>query len=173
MPSWFLLAGLGLWCLFEWRVRGENKSAMRLTVFGTLAVVLTIGSVVIASAIDIPFMIGMPEMARISVPAAIEQLAIVDASIHQLDEALKSKDWPAMSAPADRAVNAIAHIGPRTGRQCGERRHEIDHLDELRRQVHIAQVAAADASGGYPGTGCRPSWLPPSRSCARSADAWK
>ena len=109
--TWLMLAGLGLWGLFEWRVRGENKPAMRLTLFGTLAVVLTIGSAVISSAMIIPFLIGMPDLARNSVPAAIEQLAIIDASLHQLDESLKSKDWPAMRRSADRAVNAVSMLG--------------------------------------------------------------
>jgi hypothetical protein len=143
--TWLMLAGLGLWGLFEWRVRSENKPAMRLTLFGTLAVLFTIGSAVIASAMIIPFLIGTPDLARNSIPAAIEQLTIIDASIHQLDEALKSKDWPSMNAPADQAMNAVSMLGRVLDANAGRTppRDKVT-LDELRRQIHIAQVAVAE-----------------------------
>jgi hypothetical protein len=58
--TWCLLAAIGLWGLFEWRVRGENKSLVRLSALGTIAVALTVGSIVIATAMIIPFLLGMP-----------------------------------------------------------------------------------------------------------------
>jgi hypothetical protein len=108
--TWFLLAGIGLWGFFEWRVRGDNKSAMRMTVFGMLAVVLTIGSVVIASAIAIPFMIGMPEMARLTVPAALERVTEIESAFAEIEAALARQDWDAMRKPAEAAKDALGRL---------------------------------------------------------------
>jgi hypothetical protein len=40
--TWLLLGFAAAWLLFEWRVRGENKPLIRLSLLGTAAVALTV-----------------------------------------------------------------------------------------------------------------------------------
>ena len=50
--TWRCCPGGGrAWGLFEWRVRSENKPFMRLSALGTAALGLTVGLVVVATAV--------------------------------------------------------------------------------------------------------------------------
>jgi hypothetical protein len=143
--TWCLLAALGLWGLFEWRVRGENKSFIRLSVFGTAAVLLTIGSIIITSALIIPFELGMPSMAQMSARMAIERMTEIDTSIEAIENALKTKDWDAMEQPVTRANLALAgldHVAEAIAARAGGR----DKLtaDEIHRRLAAVRRGLAD-----------------------------
>jgi hypothetical protein len=62
--TWWLLLALILWAVFEWRVRSENKSLMRLSAFLTASVGLMVGIVFTAAALLIPLLLLMPEVMR-------------------------------------------------------------------------------------------------------------
>ncbi len=54
---WTLAA---LWGLFEWRVRGESKPFIRLSILGTAALALTATVVVTAGSVVLPTFLGFP-----------------------------------------------------------------------------------------------------------------
>jgi hypothetical protein len=105
---WYAAALAALWGLFEWRVRGENKSLMRLAALGTAALVLSVVVFLTGAALVLPFELGMPGMVHNVVrPLAAEQLTSLDASATALDRAIAAKDWEAMRHDADRASRAL------------------------------------------------------------------
>jgi hypothetical protein len=58
--TWLVLGLVALWGLFEWRVRSDNKTFMRLSALGTVAVALTILVFHMMAALVFPFMLGLP-----------------------------------------------------------------------------------------------------------------
>ena len=105
-----LLALAGMWGMFEWRVRGENKPFMRLAALGTTGLGLAVGALFVSSAMLLPFLVGVPGMAQVSVPRAVEQMATVDRAIGALEHGAAGKDWDALQAEADRAERALARL---------------------------------------------------------------
>jgi hypothetical protein len=62
--TWWLLLTVALWAVFEWRVRSENKSLMRLSAFLTAAVGLMVGIIFTAAAMLIPLLLLMPDVLK-------------------------------------------------------------------------------------------------------------
>jgi type II secretory pathway component PulF len=62
--TWCLLLAAAVWALFEWRVRSENKSLMRLSAFLTAAVGLMGGIMFTAAAMVIPLLLLMPDVLK-------------------------------------------------------------------------------------------------------------
>lgn len=58
--TWILLAVAVLWALFEWRVRSEHKTFMRLSAFGSAALALFVGVVLTTGSMLILMMLGIP-----------------------------------------------------------------------------------------------------------------
>ncbi len=109
--TWIVLAALVLWGLFEWRVRSENKSFMRLSAMGTAAAGLMFVVMLTAASMIIPFMLGLPAVGRIARPFATEQLAMIDTSVSALEQSAQKQDWAAVEGYANRASNAITKLG--------------------------------------------------------------
>jgi hypothetical protein len=113
LAQWLLLFAVALWGLFEWRVRSENKPFMRLAALGTVAVGLLIVVVFTAASLELPFMVGMPQIARernrSKELAWIERL---DTSVRALEAAQAKKDWQAMRQEGDRAAEALTELEP-------------------------------------------------------------
>jgi hypothetical protein len=112
---WLIIAGLLIWALFEWRVRGENKSFIRLSALGTAALALTVPFVLTAAALVLPVMFGLPAMnIRKPEPILSARLASVEASVSSLEEAMGEKDWDAIrehARQASDAMNGLRHMG--------------------------------------------------------------
>jgi hypothetical protein len=106
---WLLAGAAVLWGLFEWRVRSENKSFMRLAALGTGGLGLTIAVLLAASAIIIPFAVGLPS-SKIVRPFASETVANVDSSISALEKAHEKNDWGAMEDHVHHALQALARL---------------------------------------------------------------
>ena len=64
--TWMVLLAAVAWGVFEWRVRSENKSFMRLSALGTAAVALMGLAVMIAASLIIPYMLSAPAMPRVA-----------------------------------------------------------------------------------------------------------
>jgi hypothetical protein len=105
-----LLVAVGAWGLFEWRVRGENKPFMRLAALGTSALGLAVGALFVSAALVLPFLLGMPGMARLSVPTAVRQMATVDESVTALEQTIPKKDWEVIQQDAARASRALDRL---------------------------------------------------------------
>ncbi|HMC11737.1 MAG TPA: permease prefix domain 1-containing protein [Pirellulaceae bacterium] len=107
---WFALIAVSVG-LFEWRVRSENKSLMRLAALGSVAlalmalVFLTAGGLVVAYAIAVPTAVAQrPE--RI----VADQADRLDHFIGDMDEALAQKDWPAIERLAQEGYGASRQV---------------------------------------------------------------
>jgi len=108
--AFIILFAAAAWGLFEWRVRSENKSFMRLSALGTVAVALTVLAVLTGAALVIPSLQGAPAMGRLVQPFAQGQVAIIDTSVRALEQALAKKDWDAVQEQALRASLGIRRL---------------------------------------------------------------
>ncbi len=126
------------WAVFEWRVRSENKSFMRLSALGTAAVALTVVVGLMAGSLVITFCLGMPALGRIARPWALEQVATIDSSVDKLEQARAKKDWKAMEEPADKAMKALNFLsaGPAIP---SLRKQNESTVEELRANLKAAQ----------------------------------
>jgi hypothetical protein len=93
--------------LFEWRIRGENKSFIRLSALGTLAAALMVAVVLAWASLTLPFFLGLPDLGRVSAPMAREQMATVDTAASVIERAIPNKDWEAMQEQANRASRGV------------------------------------------------------------------
>jgi hypothetical protein len=94
LTSWMLLVLVGLWALFEWRFKGENKTYIRLSVLGTLGVGLGLVVVLMAASMVLPFLLSMPGLERPAVPPWLKyHVAFVDSEAGKLKAALAKPDW--------------------------------------------------------------------------------
>lgn len=105
--TWLLLAAAVVCGLFEWRVRSENKSFIRLSVWGMAAVGLMVIGILAAGSLVIPYQVAAPAMGRTARPFAMQQLASIDTSIAALEQALAKKNWDSIQAQASQASQAL------------------------------------------------------------------
>jgi hypothetical protein len=110
---WLILVPAALWALFEWRIKSENKTFMRLSALGTVAVGLMIVVVLMAGSLVIIFCIGVPTTGMVR-PWAVERVESIDKAVESLEEARRKKDWPRMHKHADQAAGAarLLNYGP-------------------------------------------------------------
>lgn len=107
----FLAAGvLIVWGLFEWRVRSENKSLMRLSALGTVAIVLMGVVILTAGTLMVAFCLGIPSTGKVVRLYAQEQIATIDTSIAALEKAKATQDWVAMEEQTTRASTALGNL---------------------------------------------------------------
>ncbi|HEX4590964.1 MAG TPA: permease prefix domain 1-containing protein [Gemmataceae bacterium] len=96
--------------LFEWRVRGENKSLVRLSLLGTVAVGLLVVGVLQAGSLVIPFEVAAPALGRMSRPWAVQQVTAVGTAIDRMEKALPTKDWAGLEEPSKQAADGLANL---------------------------------------------------------------
>ncbi|HEY7326742.1 MAG TPA: permease prefix domain 1-containing protein [Gemmataceae bacterium] len=154
--TWLLLLTIALGGLFEWRVRSENKSVIRLSAWGTVAVGLMIAAVLTGGSLVIPYQLAAPATGRIARPFAIQQLASIDTSIGALEQALSKKNWESMQEHADHASQsltklvaaapAVRSLTPESGpTQLPELRAKLSHANNF---LAEAQQAAREKDVG-------------------------
>jgi hypothetical protein len=143
--TWMLLAAIVAIGLFEWRVKSENKSFIRLSAWGTAAVALLVVAVLTAGSLVVIFCLGVPAMGKLTRPFAVEQIKTVDASIQALEQALAKKDWPAMQEQADRAAKALETLTNAAPALPSLTNHyEPSKLEALRADVKAARENLAE-----------------------------
>src|SRR5262249_19585856 len=103
---WIVIPAI-LWILFEWRVRSENKTMMRLSALGTAATGLTLVVGLLTGSLVVIFTAGVPAVGRMVRPYAIDQVNKIDASAQALDQALAKKDWETMKDHGGRAWQVL------------------------------------------------------------------
>jgi hypothetical protein len=145
--TWLLLLAVVTWGLFEWRVRSENKTFMRLSALGTAALGLLVVGVLMAASLVIPFMLSMPPLAARSF--TMEQIATIDTSVGALEQAMANKDWEAIQEHASRAFHAadsLAQIGA-AARALASRQECRDQpaVDKLQAQLKSASECLREA----------------------------
>jgi hypothetical protein len=108
--TWLILAAAVAWGVFEWRVRSENKSFMRLSALGTAAVGLMVVAVLMSGALVIPYELSAPDLGRLTFPFALGQITTIDTSVAALEQGLAKKDWETMPEQARRASEALSRL---------------------------------------------------------------
>lgn len=140
---WLILA-VGAWGFFEWSVRSENKSFMRLSALGTVGLVLLMVGVLMSGSLVIPFMLGMPALGKMTKPFAAEQFATIDSAVALLEQAAAKQDWEAASEQADRAGRAAELLrGPAVTSLVAR---QGPNADDLRAQVKSVKEALSEAA---------------------------
>jgi hypothetical protein len=144
--TWLLLLTIVVCGLFEWRVRSENKSIIRLSLWGTAAVGLMVFGILTAGSLVIPYQLAAPAMGRIARPFAMQQLASVDKSVAALEQALAKKNWGSVQERADEASQALDRLvsaAPAVFSLTPE--HGPPSLEELRTQLKVANGCLSEA----------------------------
>src|SRR5262249_11524039 len=98
--TFMLLGAIVAWGLFEWFVRSENKSFIRLSALGMATVGLMVVVCLTAGSLVVAFCLGIPAMGRIAQPFAMEQVSHIEASVGALEQAQLKKDWQTMQEQA-------------------------------------------------------------------------
>jgi hypothetical protein len=131
-----LLAAAAAIGLFEWRVKGENKSLMRFSALGTSALGLFLVVMVMTVSLVVAFCLAMPELGPMVRPWAVEQVANIDAAIEGIEQARVKKDWDTMQNQAEQASSATERLarGPAIDSLVG--RGASSTLGKLRDGVH-------------------------------------
>jgi hypothetical protein len=141
-----LLLTVAVCGLFEWRVRSENKSFIRLSVWGTAAVGLSVVGILTAVALVVPYQLTAPVTGQLAKAHATQQLARIDLAIDKLELALANKNWKSIQEHANQAsqaLNRLVAAAPAVlsvAPQQGPRR-----LEELRAQLKAADGYLAEA----------------------------
>jgi hypothetical protein len=143
--TWLLLALAALWGLFEWRVRSENKSLMRLAAFGSAALGLMLVITLLSAALIIPLQTGIDEIVRHPPERMLkEQVENVDAAVNALQTALEKRDWNALSEQTPRVYRGIDDL-TRLG-AAAEFKGQLNSAKKCLQRAEEA-IARRDASG--------------------------
>ncbi len=134
---WFVLLLAG-WGLFEWRVRSENKTLMRLGGLGTLGVGLTLATAVTGVLLALPFMIGLPPMGRAARHLSTAQVEHLDRSVARLEQARAKKEWETVVWTAEGASNELKTLSEFLQGIPG---HPESSADALQTEIRVAQEA--------------------------------
>jgi hypothetical protein len=110
---WLILGAAVAWGLFEWRVRSENKSFMRLSILGTVAIAFVTVAVVLATSLAISFCLGAPATRQAMRPLIEDKVARLDSSILAVEEEVEKKeelDWDFLQKKADQANAEVTFL---------------------------------------------------------------
>ncbi len=108
--TWLLLAAAVVCGLFEWRVRSENKSFIRLSVWGTVAVGLMVLGILTAGSLVIPYQVAAPATGQLAKAHATQQLARIDMEMDRLELALANKNWKSIQEHTNQASQALDRL---------------------------------------------------------------
>jgi hypothetical protein len=147
--AWLVLLAAVAWGLFEWRVKSENKTIMRLSALGTVAVGLMIVVWLMSSTLLISFCLAAPANGRIAFEFALNQTAKIDAAVEKLDEPLAIKDWPVVEERLDQAAKSLDRLADEAAAIPALRmRDERVTLDALKKAVQSSRQALGEAQQG-------------------------
>jgi hypothetical protein len=125
--------------LFEWRVRSENKSFMRVAALGTVAVTLMIVLALMTGSMLIGFEMGAPPVERMTRPWAVEQVGSTSKSLTAIEQSLTKKDWSEVEKQAETAANSLRQLSEGPAIASLTRWNEAPSVEELRAQLTLAR----------------------------------
>jgi hypothetical protein len=137
--TYLLIAAAAAWGLFEWRVKSENKSFIRLAILGTVAVVLMVVFALTTGGQIIQFYLGVPAMGKMVRPWIAEQIGTIDASESGIEQALAKKDWDGMREQAEKASKALNNLSAGPALPSLTRWNEPPTLEELQADLKLAK----------------------------------
>lgn len=107
-----LLIVVGLWGLFEWRFRGENKAYIRLSVLGTLGAGLMVLVFLLAASMVLPFTLSMPGLVRPEVPPWVTRNVVgIEEEMGRVKEAAAKQDWAGAAKHAEETERRLHVLG--------------------------------------------------------------
>jgi hypothetical protein len=90
----FFVVLVAVWVVFEWLVRSENKTLMRLAALATAAVTFMVPIGLTATALIIQLAIALPEMYTRNPDADVRQrYESLNESVSAMQEAMAKNDW--------------------------------------------------------------------------------
>lgn len=107
---WLILIILALWGLFEWRVKSENKSFIRLSILGSVALGLMVVVVMMAGSLILLPVIAMPSMRTAVHAGAMESMTSIDKIGQTLEGLLAKPDWDSLQHQAGSMTKALKVI---------------------------------------------------------------
>lgn len=113
---WFLWALLLIvvWGLFEWRVRGENKSLMRLSALGLAALVLNVSAALTGVSLLVPYVIALPTLYAQSPERIVrDDTAAIATALERLEKSVAARDWKESELDLSDAWSAIRDLAGR------------------------------------------------------------
>ncbi len=145
---WMYLVPLAVgWGLFEWRMRSENKSLIRLSAMGTAALALMAAVLLTGSALVIPMTVALDTMnQRIPEPIVHQHVTKIDVSVGKLRQAIDEHDWRAIREHSGQALlemDRLARMG--AAAPVLESLHEQSKVDDLRAQLKSANENLLEA----------------------------
>jgi hypothetical protein len=108
--TWLVLLAAVAWGLFEWRVKSENKTFMRLSALGTVAAGLMLVVWLISATLLISFCVAAPANGRMARQFAFDQTAKIDKTVAELDESLAKDEWKAVEEHLSRATESLDRL---------------------------------------------------------------
>jgi hypothetical protein len=141
---WALVAAIALIGLFEWRVKGQNKTFMRLAGLATLAVGLTVVSCLVGASLALPPLLTGPVTSRMASTFALVHIHDLDDSIRAMEQTLLNKDWEAAKEPANRASHALNNLDKVRPAVRALWSRESLSVDEMRARVKEAVGSMTD-----------------------------
>jgi hypothetical protein len=110
-PGWWLIAIAIAWALFEWRVRGQNKQWVRLSVLTSTALLLFATITMFSALLVIPTVKAAEQLnARHPEPVVAERIATLDRLLVRLDDALAKNDLATADDLAHTAAGAASEL---------------------------------------------------------------
>lgn len=140
-----LLAAAAAWGVLEWRVKSENKPFIRLSVLGTVSVVLTVVVILMAGSLGILFCLYIPDLRQMTRPWAVEQITTIDTSLAALEKDLAKHDWAAIQEHMDQASKALERLSVRPALASLTKGHRSPTVEELSADVKAASEELAQA----------------------------
>lgn len=142
--TFILLGTIVAIALFEWRVKSENKTFIRFSILGTIAIFLTIVLAVATIGVTILFAVGVPAISRIARPWTLEQVANIERTLGELDQSLAKKErgdkeWEAMQDQTDALAKTMKMLTTRVASSSLTKSHERPSIEEMRTHIKGAQ----------------------------------
>src|SRR5262249_5823821 len=106
--SWLLLLLAAAWGVFEWRVRSEDKTLMRLSALGTGAVALMVAVVLTTGSMLVLLFLGLPGAVIGGGERIVADLsASIDTSVDAIEQGVPKQEWETMKDHTNRALHAL------------------------------------------------------------------
>jgi hypothetical protein len=96
--------------VFEWRVKGENKSLMRFSALGTSALGLFLVVIMMTVSLVVTFCLATPQLGPMVRPWAVEQVASIGTAIDGIEQARVKNDWDTMQEQAEQGSSAAERL---------------------------------------------------------------
>jgi hypothetical protein len=144
---WIALVLVAVWVLFEWRVRSENKTFMRLAGLGTLTVGIYVAAFLMALVLILPPLIFMPPSyhAPRAREIAHQQLVKLDATLQTIDSSTPDRNWMNTWQQVDTIQHAIRMADSAGGNYVWGSDADVARWNSYMQTVEVALHEARDA----------------------------